>query len=227
VGMDKLDKLSKYRVLYVEDEPIIRENVTEILTTLFDNVFIAKNGVEAMDIYSSENLDLIITDINMPKLNGLEMVKTIREKDKDIDFILTTAFTEQQYLLDAVELNIIKYVIKPLNSTKLIDVLYKFLEKIEPPLQKVSNQIYFDNNNYKIISNDESIQLTNKESKFLSLLLSTRGVVDYSVLENSLNEYSITSVGAIHTLVKKLRKKIPEELIVNVQGIGYKLDRGL
>lgn len=227
VEVEKLDRLTKYNVLYVEDEPIIRDNITEILSSMFNSVFVATNGIDALNIYKTNRLDLIITDINMPFLNGLDMVKSIREKDKDIEFILTTAFTEQQYLLDAVELNIIKYVVKPLNSTKLIDVLNKFIDKVEPALDKLSRDLYLDRSNYEVIYNCDRVQLTNKEYKFLSLLLQSSGIVEYGVLENSLDDFDITSTSAIHTIVKKLRKKLQKDVIVNIQGIGYKLDKNL
>jgi YesN/AraC family two-component response regulator len=223
--MDKLKRLSQYTVLYVEDEPLIRDNIAEILSTFFDKVYLAQNGIEALNLYKSNQIDLIISDISMPKLNGLDLVKQIREKDQDINFILTTAFTDQEYLLDAIELNIIKYVIKPLNSTKLLDALSKFLDKVENPVVKVSESIYFDNKNIELIYDEEKISLTNKESKFITLLSSTNGVVEYSILESGLNDFNITSIGAIHTLVKKLRKKIPVDLIQTVQGIGYKINK--
>jgi YesN/AraC family two-component response regulator len=223
--MEELDRLSKYTVLYVEDEPIIRENITEILDSLFEEVYTADSAIKALEIYSQKHIDLIISDINMPHMNGIDMIKEIRKRDKNISFILTTAYTDKEYLLDAIELNIIKYVVKPLNSTKLIDVLHKFLDKVEEHIITIRKGLYFDSKNYEIVYEQDKYSLTNKETKFIALLISINGVVDYSVLESDLSDYNITSINAIHTLVKKIRKKIPFDFIQNVQGIGYKINR--
>ena len=100
---------SKYSLLYVEDEPFVREMVVEYLEAFFSTIYEASNGVEALKIYDEKNPDVIITDIEMPKMNGLKFASLIRQKDMNTPIIITTAYTSVEYLLEATELSLIKY----------------------------------------------------------------------------------------------------------------------
>jgi len=96
-------------LLYVEDDEIIRQNAVEYLSNYCQKVFWAKDGQEALLVYKDKKPNIIITDIEMPRLNGLEMAKRIRKKDKKTPIIIATAFTEKEYLLQAVELQLVKF----------------------------------------------------------------------------------------------------------------------
>ena len=86
------------KILYVEDEDNIRENAVFYLKRLFDIVFEAKDAFEALEIIEQKNPHIIITDINMPKLNGLELIKNIRKKDSKIAIIVLSAYTKTDIL---------------------------------------------------------------------------------------------------------------------------------
>ena len=90
---------SKYSLLYVEDEVSIREMVLEYLEVFFSELYEASNGVEALKIYNDKKPDIIISDIEMPKMNGLKLASLIREKDITTPIIITTAYTSVEYLL--------------------------------------------------------------------------------------------------------------------------------
>ena len=94
--------LKTLNVLYVEDSKTIREQFTGILNKLFDNVVIARNGREAIDKFTTNqdedfDINIVISDINMPFMDGMELLELIREIDSDIPFILTTAHTESDF----------------------------------------------------------------------------------------------------------------------------------
>ncbi|QKJ22024.1 diguanylate cyclase [Poseidonibacter lekithochrous] len=118
--MKKINKelLSNLTVLYVEDEEMIRDEICYFFKKYVKNFHVAKNGLEGLDSYLEYKPDLIITDIQMPKMNGLEMLKKI--ENKNIPVIITTAYSDIDYFLKAIELNVNKFVIKPIDLMELV-----------------------------------------------------------------------------------------------------------
>jgi diguanylate cyclase (GGDEF)-like protein len=122
-------QLENITLLYCEDEEDIRELTYDILSQFTKKVFVAKDGQEGLEIFKEhENeIDLIITDVNMPNLSGLEMAKLIKEINVNIPIIVATAFSNSSYLLESIELGIDKYILKPIDIRKLLEVLGKSL----------------------------------------------------------------------------------------------------
>ncbi len=131
-------------VLYVEDEPLLRERVRIVLEMYFDRVVCAGDGREALDIFKRERPDIVVSDIQMPVMDGLEMAEHIRKIAPDMPIIICTAFTETTYLLKAVELGVSAYVRKPLDSRQLVEVITRtatpLLQRIELERAKRSEQ---------------------------------------------------------------------------------------
>lgn len=133
-------KLKKLSVLYVEDDDIIRREFTEILKRLYGNVIVAANGSDALFLYdafyeNTSGIDLIISDVDMPIMNGVELLENIRKVNKDIPFIFTTAHSDSEFLLKSISLNVSEYMIKPININELIskvEILFKdFINNLE------------------------------------------------------------------------------------------------
>ena len=115
------DFLKDLRVLFVEDEELAREKLAKLLSKLFKEVVLASNGLDGLEKYqkskaTNEKIDLIISDINMPILNGLEMLERIRAIDPFVPLIFTTARSETDNLLRAIDLNVSNYIIKPIDT---------------------------------------------------------------------------------------------------------------
>lgn len=111
------------KLLYVEDEAIIREQLERLLKRVVKDVITAKNGEEGLNAFKNESPDMIVTDINMPQMTGLEMSKEIRKLDKDIPIVITTAHTELEFLLEAIEINVSNFLLKPVDTGNLIKVI--------------------------------------------------------------------------------------------------------
>lgn len=122
--MNNLDNinLNKLMLLYVEDEEVIRKTTFNIFRKFFKEVVVCENGQEGIDTFKkfAHKIDLILTDINMPYLNGIEMSKQIRQINPSIPIIVTTAYSDKNFLLDAISLGINEYGIKPISVQELI-----------------------------------------------------------------------------------------------------------
>lgn len=128
------DFVKDLRVLFVEDEELAREKLAKLLNKLFKEVILASNGLEGLEKYqqskaTNEKIDLIISDINMPILNGLEMLERIRIIDPFVPLIFTTARSETDNLLRAIDLNVSNYIIKPIDTNVLVKKITEVCEK--------------------------------------------------------------------------------------------------
>ncbi|HFU75726.1 MAG TPA: EAL domain-containing protein [Arcobacter sp.] len=121
--------LSDVTILYCEDEEDLRQITSDVIRNFTKHVYLAENGQEGLDIFHkhAEEIDLIITDVNMPEMNGLEMAKAIKEINSNIPIIVATAFSNSSYLLESIEIGIDKYVLKPIDIKKLFKVMKQSL----------------------------------------------------------------------------------------------------
>ena len=124
-----ISNLKNITVLYVEDEKDLREVTSSILQSFTKNQYIAANGQEGYELFlkHDSDIDLIISDINMPILNGLEMIKKIKDINKNVPIIVTTAFSNKEYLLEAIDIGVDKYVLKPVDVSKLLQAMSQSL----------------------------------------------------------------------------------------------------
>jgi len=119
------EMVGKYRALYVEDEDTARHSITLALSRLgFKELLTAKDGLEGLEIYKKEKPDIVISDIQMPRMTGLEMVSEILLMNPEAHIIFTTAFSDQEYLIQAIELKVDRYILKPIDISKLMDAIF-------------------------------------------------------------------------------------------------------
>ncbi|WP_419766331.1 MAG: response regulator [Arcobacter sp.] len=160
--------LNNITVLYAEDESIIQEGITETLSLFGIDVICAQNGQDALSIFKSSphKIDLILTDVKMPKLDGLGMIEKIREIDKEIPIIITSAHQETTFLMQSIELNISAYVLKPIDIYKLQESLLKAVES------KVLKEKLIEKNEkleIEIQKNEEKQQIIENQSRFAAM----------------------------------------------------------
>ena len=222
-----INKLNAFSVLYVEDEDGIRKNIEEILQHLFKETTSASNASEAYAKYLEFNPDLIITDIKMGAETGIDLIKKIRKSDSKTRIIISSAHTDLDYLLQATELHLIKYIVKPITEDKLMEALEAFVNSYDD--NKIYNLIpnwIFDSSKSIISNGNEEFTLTKKESNFLKLLITKNRIITYEELEGNIwDEDSIMTSNAMRLFIKNFRKKLPENFLKNIQGVGYKLVR--
>lgn len=224
---DFINKLNAFSVLYVEDEDGIRNNIEEILQHLFKETNSAKNASEAYLKYVEHNPDLIITDIKMGAETGIDLIKKIRKSDSKTRIIITSAHTDLDYLLQAAELHLVKYIVKPITQDKLMEALQAFVNTYdENKIYNLSLNWIFDYKEAIVSNGNEIFNLTKKENIFLKLLITKNRLITYQELENYVwDEDSIMTANAMRLFIKNFRKKLPLNSLKNIQGVGYKLIR--
>ncbi|MCT7909728.1 response regulator [Arcobacter lacus] len=221
------NEFKNIKVLFVEDEENIRVNAISYLKRLFEEVYEAKDAFEAFEIINSKKPHIIITDINMPKINGLEMIRKIRENDIYTKIIVLSAHTKTDYLLEAIELKLEKYLVKPIRHETIFPILSDCVNKlknIDKNIKYFSKDCYFDISNKILYKNENIEKLSIKELDFLSLLCeNSNRLVDYDTIQGVIWSDSFMTEDALRTLARKLRKKLPANCLENFSKIGYKI----
>ncbi len=220
--------LNKSSILLAEDEENVRESFKKVLLLYVKRVFTAKDGKEAYELYTKYHPDIIITDIKMPKLNGIEFIKKIRQKNHDIPIIVTSAYTDQDLLLESIKLSLVEYVVKPIKEKELNRLLKECAQKLYENSETVislGKNISYDFENKIFIHNDKSINLTQKEVEFFEILLAHRGnLVTKQDIEDKIYIYEEAPLSALKNLVFKLRKKLNTDVIKTVGKLGYMIE---
>jgi two-component system cell cycle response regulator len=153
--------LSKIDILYVEDQEDIKESFKKVLERRVNNFYTANDGEDGFNKYKILNPDIIITDITMPNVNGLDMISKIREENHSIPIIITTAFTDNSYTIKAIELGVNGFLLKPISKKRMLDVLNNNAKSILFEKEKFKNQKIIQ----KIIDSQDSLILTTHNEK--------------------------------------------------------------
>ncbi|WP_419777118.1 response regulator transcription factor [Malaciobacter marinus] len=222
--------LTSLTIAYVEDEKNIRENMSKTLNLLCNNCIDFQSAEELLNYYEKNSVHIIITDINLPNMNGIELIKKIREKDEKIPIILLTAYIETQYLFDAIKYKVVEYLPKPIDYETLIQALLKATKDLINNgnyMIKINEKLFFNVLNKELLTIDkEKIPLTPKELNLLNLFIKNKNkIVTYEEIKNQIweNSYEVTE-SAFKNLINKLRNKISKDSIVNISKIGYRLN---
>ncbi len=159
--------LKTISVLFTEDNQEIREQLSIFLKRIVGTLHIAENGEMGLKTFKATRPDIVITDIRMPIMSGLEMAKAIKEMDTSVPIIVTTAYNETQFLLNAIEMGLDKYVVKPTDTDILVEAIYacalNLFQKRELETKTRAIQYILDlNPNFIILANHEEVEYINQ-----------------------------------------------------------------
>lgn len=226
--------ISDLTILYVEDDETVRESISEILEQHFSNVITANNGKTAFDLYNEHKPQIALLDISIPQINGLTLASKIREKDSEIQIIILTAYSEKEKLLQAVNLQLFAYLIKPIQFEEFDKVLKNVQKKFKKDeFLLLTNDFKWNKETEELFYEHTKIKLTNKELQIVSLLCTypNQYFTPYNLAleigdENSVEEKKSNT---IIQLLSRFKNKTLKELnlkhffIENVYGAGYKI----
>lgn len=220
------EKYRNSKILCIEDEDLIRENQVYYLKRLFTTVYEASTVKEALEIIENKKPDIVISDIEINDMNGLDMIRTIRKKDKKTKFIVLSAYSTKEYLFDAIDLGLVKYLIKPIDHETFYPILLECAKEIyeeKSELITFYENFKFDILNSQLIYEDKIIILTKYEADFLHLLYKNKpNVVRYDKIQDEVWVDNIMTDSSLRTLVRSLRKKLPINIVKNLSKTGYK-----
>ncbi len=213
----------------VEDDYDIRELLENYLENEGYSVVLAEDGEMALELYNSEDIDLILLDLMLPKIDGYSVCKIIREESQ-VPIIMLTALDEEYNQLKGYNLEIDDYITKPFSMgilLKKIEVVLRRYGKVEKSNEIKYRDIILDIDGYTIVKNNINIDLTQKEFELLYILLNNIGkVLSRQLLLDKIWDYDyFGDERIVDTHIKNLRKKLGEGYIETIRGVGYKIDK--
>lgn len=229
IGKKIRDILSNITIVYVEDDENIRSYIYEFFKRFNVNIHITSNAEDGIELYKEYNPDILIVDINLPNMSGIEMISKIRKKDELTRVIITTAYTNEEFTLQAIELHITRYLVKPVTSKNLLPALEKAIDEINKFSDKYLNvdlgeEYYYNTKNEQLYKEGELIELRKKEMDLLKFFVANENkTVTYEMLENRIWEDSVMTQDAIRGQIRNLRKKTHPKIVKNISGVGYKI----
>lgn len=225
-GKDKNPYFHHLSVLIAEDDVEVAQNLQLYLSGQFKKVDIAHTGNNAFEKYLNYTYDLLLTDIEMPFGNGIELCQRVRKLDKNIPIILFSGHTQESYLLELVTLKIDDYIIKPVTSLKIDNAIIKVLhnEHVDVAIICKKHDIFYSYRSKSITCKELVISLTHFEIIMIELFLSHKSYkISHDVIFNALYEEENGSKNGIKNLIKRLRHKLPHMCITSIPRYGYQL----
>ena len=239
-----LEKYAKdISILFVEDDKGISKKMELLLYEIFSKIKVAFDGKEALEEYcnyyktNNEYPDLIITDIQMPNMDGVELIKHIYKENPNQRIIVLSAHNESEYLMELVNLGIYRFILKPMDYDNFFQIIFKISKEIYMEKYKVSDkkEIFLKLNDSLIWNkelkqlylDDKLLKLTKKEFLLVELLVK---IPEKIFVNEEIISYiwkdefdSNPDISNLKNLISRLRSKIPALKIENIYGFGYKI----
>jgi len=222
------------KVLLVEDESVAREILSFYLNTIFDEVIVAEDGEQGLKIYKqsmllNDTFDLVLTDIKMPNMNGIEMLEKIYELNNEQKFIIVSAYKDEEKLLKSIDLKVLAYFIKPLNVDNIMKLLIKAKDEVledkkkESDIKKINSSYTYNQKTQLLYQQNKLVKLSKKETQVLSILMKHRGsIVSLETFKMEIWEDLNALDATFRTVMKRLKDKIKiEDFIISRKGQGY------
>jgi len=220
------NSLKEKTLLIVEDDESTLNSLHKVLSLYFKEVHSASNTYDALFLFNKYKNDIVLSDIQVPGIDGLSFVEKIKKIKNDTFCIVMTAFNNEVYLDRAVEVGISLYLKKPIDMDEILVSVASFcLKEAEKDNTVALGQSYsYDLVKNIILKDNKSINLTKKELLVMSLLLKNKdSYVSFEVLEQVVWQDD-ASFDAIRMVILGLRKKLFPSLIENRKGLGYRIN---
>ncbi|MEA2047276.1 MAG: response regulator transcription factor [Campylobacterota bacterium] len=221
-------KIKNLTLLYIEDDVEIQAYLSEFLERYTSNLYLAQNAEKGKELYEEIHPDIILLDINLPGKNGIEFARELRKHDHTTRIIISTAYTDKAFLLTAVELELTRYLVKPVTSIELMEALSKAADEYITSNQ--SSEIHlgegflYNHERKVLLHNNEVVTLRRKEMQLLEFFIAHTGnTLSYEALQHKVWSDSVMSKDAVRAQIRNLRKKSHHGIIENISAIGYRL----
>lgn len=234
-------------VLFVEDDEGISKEMNFLLGDIFTKVDSGFDGIEGLSKYNQyfqaneKYYDLLITDIRMPNMNGIELIKNIYSINPSQKVIVLSAHNESEYLMELVNIGIAQFILKPIDYNNFLDVIYKVSKMIYEdkllnnndkkeisPFINIADELIWNKELKQLFLNNNIFKLTKKELHLIELLLQvpektyTNEEIMFALWNDDFD--TIPDIANLKNLISRLRKKLPNLNIENIYGFGYRLN---
>lgn len=228
---ERIDK--NFTTLYVEDNEDVRKQTIKMLKNLLPVIISAKDAEEALETYKLHkysndlyNINLIITDIQMPKGNGINLICKIKDITPDIPVIILSAHSNTEFFLNAINNGVDGYLLKPYLLKDIADVLVKTIKKYYFKPNKIifEKNYFWDCENSILVHKDETVKLTKNELKLIKYLLSSnKNVKPSEDIESYVFEDYLSNNKRVRNLISRLNSKLETNIVESIYGLGYKI----
>lgn len=218
------NKLKNFTILIVDDDVDSALNLSRLLKSECKEVLLASNGNEGWELFKNNAPQIVFTDIQMPVADGFSLIEKIRLVNKETIIFVITGFPKEEHILQAINLNLENFIIKPLSKKKLDDILQRVALKCETSEVPIcqSKNIFYHTKSKTIKDEKEIYSLTNMEIYLFELLLHYKNsIVSYEQIERIVYQEGTMTSSSLRGLIKRLRKKLPRVPIINIQDVGY------
>ena len=217
-----------YKILVLEDDNLFASTLEDFLIEEEFEVDIAKDGEECLELNFKKNYDLYIFDINVPKINGLELLEQLRVSGDNTPSIFLTSYKDKDTLQQAFLNGCDDYLKKPADLDELLLRIKALLKRNKKQFDiiKLSNTITFNSINKRVYENDVDLNLSVKVLELVELFIENRGeIVTKEMIISKLwatnEEYS---EGSIRVYINQIKKLLDKDSIINIKGVGYKIE---
>ncbi|HDZ5339878.1 TPA: response regulator transcription factor [Campylobacter fetus] len=219
-----LKKLKNISVLLVEDDENTRFAITQSLQFYCKKIDVASDGLEGFDKFFKDNFDIVVTDINLPNLNGLEMLDEIKKRAPHVASIIITSYDTSENILASIELGAYNYLRKPFKIEELQITILMATKNLYDNKISLKDDYEYDLASKTLYKDGNMISFTKIESKLLYLLVSNIDkIVSYEMIENFVWGDKAMSSEALRMVIKKIRLKTTNDIIENISGVGYRV----
>ncbi len=223
---------AKPTLLYVEDDLEIMRNTVFLLEEYFSKIYTAMDGKEGLEKFKENRVDIILLDINIPKINGLELAKLIRKDDNKTPILFLTSYCDKDKLMSAINLGTSSYIVKPFKIDELQNAITKIISKIIPKQKSLACGFEWNVEMNTLIYKEQEMKLTKKEVDLITVLDENRTKF-FTACELAVDVFHENPKDAkcnnIVQLISRFKNKVIEHFeteeffIKNIYGIGYKI----
>ena len=207
------DRLGQFNILYLEDEADLLKHTTDVLEDFVNNIYAVQTAQEALEILKNKKVDAIISDVLLKHGNGIEFLQTVKQLGYDIPAILTTAYTDTEYLLDAIKLKVENYIIKPINIKELLNSLHDVLL---PKIQRKEIE-----RSYNIIKTISAVT-DGKQVELIRFII--KNLDDDNILNYSYTDIMERVDISKPTVIKVFKQLSDLQILIKIQNGKYRFD---
>ncbi len=217
------------RVLILEDNELLLETLEDFLENEGFEIDLAKDGEEALRLIYNNSYSLYLLDIKVPLVNGIELLKELREYGDETPAIFITSSTDKESITNGYKVGCDEYIKKPFDLDELLMRIKAVLKRVEPQESiKIDENYSYNIKRKRLFKGSQEVKINLKDLQLLELLLKNRGeVVTKEMIKDELwrNE-DVVSSGALRVYINNLKKIFGKDAIENIRGLGYRFVKG-